>query len=59
VEPLSNGAGVLAALWGFVEADSTIVGILVAAVGVLAVTYVVLRLRRSRAATPRGGDDRS
>jgi hypothetical protein len=41
------------AWWGYAEADSTVVGVLVAAVAALAVIYVVTRLLRGRGPRPR------
>lgn len=36
------------AWWGFAEADPTVVGIVVAAVGALALVYLVMRLSARR-----------
>jgi hypothetical protein len=40
--------------WGFAAADRTVVGIVVAAVGALAVAYVLLRLLSGRKSDGRG-----
>ncbi len=42
----------LGSWWGYAEADPTIVGVLVAAIAVLAVGYVISRIRRSRSSKP-------
>jgi hypothetical protein len=43
------------AWWGYAEADSTLVGVLVVAIALLAVVYVLMRLVRDRRPRPRSG----
>jgi hypothetical protein len=38
--------GTLAAWWGFAEADPVVVGVVVAAIALLAVAFVAMRLTR-------------
>lgn len=38
----------MAAWWGFAEADRAVLGLVVAVLAALAVTYLVVRLRKGR-----------
>ena len=40
----------MAAWWGFAEADRTVLGLVVAVLAAVAVAYVLVRIGRSRAA---------
>jgi hypothetical protein len=43
----------VAAWWGFAEADRTLLGLVVAVLAALALTYVLVRLRKARAGRER------
>jgi hypothetical protein len=43
---------ILAAWWGFAEADPVVVGVVVAAIACLAAGYVAMRLSRGRRGGP-------